>query len=128
MSLLYEKVVQEDLNVGTSTTTVTNPGGGSLAATQVGIHSFAVGQIAHTETWNPGAIATLSYEAEDVVVPGAAVVDYGMVSLSTMLTNAMQLTGHVSAANTVKAVLFNPTTGSINLDSGTLSVLVFKSR
>jgi len=129
MSLVYEKVVQEDLNVGTSTgIDVTNPAGGTLSGTQIGIHSVAVGQVSYTETWDPGSITTLSYETEDVVVPGAAVGDFVMVSLSTMLTNAMMITGHVSAADTVTVVLFNPTTGSINVGSGTLAVLVFKAR
>jgi hypothetical protein len=45
-----------------------------------------------------------------------------------MLTNDMQLTAHVSAADTVKVVLFNPTAGAINLALGTLTVLVFKAR
>ena len=129
MSLVYEKVVQEDLNVGTSASvTVTNPGGGSLTGTQIGLHSFAVGQIAFSETWNPDSIAAAGYESEDVTVPGAAVGDYVMVSFNTMLTNDMMICGHVSAANTVKVILFNPTSGAINLGSGTLSVLVFKSR
>lgn len=129
MSLLYEKVVQEDLNVGTSAAvTVTNPGGGSLTGTQIGLHSFAVGQIAFSETWNPDSIAAGSYEAEDVTVPGAAVGDYVMVSLNSMVTNDMMIGGHVSAADTVKVILFNPTAGAIDLNSGTLSVLVFKSR
>lgn len=129
MSLLYEKVVQEDLNTGTTASvTVTNPGGGSLTGTQIGLHSFAVGQLAYSETWNPGAITTLSYESEDVIVPGAAVGDFAMVSLTTMVTNTMMLSAHVSAADTVTVVLFNPTVGTINLDAGTLYVLVFKAR
>jgi len=129
MSLTYEKVVQEDLNLGTSASvTVTNPTGGSLTGTQIGIHSFAVGLLAWYETWNPASIAAGSYEAEDVTVPGAAVGDYVMVSLNTMLTNDMMISGHVSAADTVKCILFNPTAGAINLAQGTLSVLVFKSR
>lgn len=129
MSLVYEKVVQEDLNVGTSgSVTVTNPAGGTLTGTQVGLHSMAVGQLAYTETWNPGAIAAAGYEAQDVTVAGAVVGDFAMASLTTMVTNAMMLTAHVSAADTVKVVLFNPTTGSINLASGTLSVIVFKTR
>jgi hypothetical protein len=129
MSLLYEKVVQEDLNVGTSAAvTVTNPGGGVLTGTQIGIHSVAVGQVAWTETWNPASIAAAGYESEDVTVPGAAVGDFVLVSLSTILTNDMMISGHVSAADTVKVILFNPTAGAINLDEGTLSVLVFKAR
>lgn len=129
MSLVYEKVVQEDLDVGTSAAvSVTNPGGGTLTGTQIGLHSFAVGQIAWSETWDAASIAAGSYEAEDVTVPGAAVDDYVMVSLNTMVTNDMMISGHVSAADTVKVILFNPTSGAIDLASGTLSVLVFKSR
>jgi hypothetical protein len=129
MSLLYEKVVQEDLNVGTSAAvTVTNPGGGTLTGTQIGIHSVAVGQVSFSETWNPASIAAAGYESEDITVPGAAVGDFVLASLSTMVTNDMMLSGHVSAADTVKVILFNPTASPINLDEGTLSVLVFKSR
>lgn len=129
MSLLYEKVVQEDLNVGTSAAvTVTNPGGGTLTGTQIGIHSVAVGQVSFSETWDPASIAAAGYESEDVTVPGASVGDFVMATLSTMVTNDMMISGHVSAADTVKVILFNPTAGAINLDEGTLSVLVFKSR
>lgn len=128
MSLLYEKVVQEDLNVGTSTTTVTNPGGGTLTGTQIGIHSFAQGQIAHTKAWAPSTITTLSYKDEDVSVPGAVVGDFVLASFTTMLTNALMISAHVSAADTVKVVLFNPTSGSLDAGTGTLYVLVFKSR
>ena len=128
MSLLYEKVVQEDLNVGTSTATVTNPGGGTLTGTQIGIHTFAVGQLAYQETWDPGSIASLGYESEDVTVPGAVAKDFAEASLSTILTNVMMLSAHVSAADTVTVVLFNPTAGAIDLGSGTLSVLVLKAR
>lgn len=128
MSLLWEKVVQEDLNVGTSTVKVTNPGGGLLVSTQIGVHSVAVGQVAWTQTWAPGTILTLSYAETDVTVPGAAVGDFVLASLTTMLTNDLMLSGHVSAADTVHVILFNPTSGSLAPSSGTLAVLVAKSR
>ena len=128
MSLLYEKVVQEDLNVGITTVTVTNPTGGSLTGTLIGIHSVAVGQVAWTETWDPGSIAAAGYEAEDVTVPGAAIGDFVMASLTTMVTNDMMLAAHVSAADTVKVILFNPTANPIDLGIGTLAVIVFKAR
>lgn len=129
MSLLFEKVVQEDLNVGTSSgVSVTAPSGGTLTGTQIGVHSFSVGQVAWTATWNPSAIAAAGYESTNVTVPGAAVGDFVMVSLDAIVTNDMIISGHVSAADNVRVVLFNPTAGSINLSSGTLSVLVFKAR
>ena len=129
MSLVYEKVVQEDLNTGTDAdVSVTNPGGGFLTGTKVGIHSVAVGQVSYSEAWNPASIAAGSYESEDVTVPGAAVDDFVLVKLSSMVTQDMMISGHVSAADTVKVILLNPTAGALNLGSGTLGVLVFKSR
>ena len=129
MSLLYELAVQEDLNVGIGAEVdVTSPDGGTLSGTQIGIHSVAVGQVAFQATWNPASIAAAGYEDVDIVVAGAAVGDFALASLDTILTNDMQLTAHVSAADTVKVVLFNPTAGAINLAEGTLSVLVFKAR
>jgi len=129
MSLLYEPAVQEDLNVGIGAEVdVASPDGGTLAGTQIGIHSVAVGQVAFQATWNPASIAAAGYEDVDIVVAGAAVGDFALASLDTILTNDMQLTAHVSAADTVKVVLFNPTAGTINLAEGTLSVLVFKAR
>lgn len=129
MALLFELAVQEDLNIGTDYgIDVSRPDGGAFDGTQIGIHSVAVGQVAYQVTWNPASIAAAGYEDTDVTVVGAAVGDFALASLDTILTNDMMLTAHVSAANTVKVVLFNPTAGAINLASGTLSVLVFKAR
>lgn len=129
MSLLYELAVQEDLNIGTDDgITVTAPDGGQLTGTQIGIHSVAVGQTGWTVTWNPASIAAGSYEALDVAVPGAAIGDVVMASHAAMLTDSLQLTAHVSEADVVHAVLFNPTASPINIASGDLSLLVFKTR
>lgn len=129
MSLLYEKVVQEDLNVGLGTSVVvTNPGGGSLVGKQIGLHSVAVGQRVFTATWNPDSVGAGSYTSTTIAVAGAAVDDFVLVRHDAMLTNAMMLSGHVSAANVVTVILFNPTGGALNLGSGELGVLVFKAR
>lgn len=128
MSLLYERAVQEDLNVGTGTTTVTIPSGGTRTATQIGLHTVAVGQSSFTATWNPASIGALSYEATNVAVPGAAVGDFVMATHAAMLTDDMVISGHVSGPDNVRVILFNPTASPVNLASGTLGVLVFKSR
>ena len=128
MSLLYEKAVQEDLNVGIAAATVTMPDGGSRDGIQIGIHSLAVGQVAYYESWDPGSIAAGGYEAQNVGVPGATVGDFVLVSLDTLLTNAMMISAHVSAADVVKVILFNPTAGAIDIGSGYLYVAVFKAR
>jgi len=40
MSVIYEKVVAEDLNLGTGTASVTNPAGGTLTGTQINMQTF----------------------------------------------------------------------------------------
>lgn len=118
--------MQEDLNVGTSTDTRRNPGGGTLTGTQVGIHSLGVGQAAATTTWDPGSIAAGAEEVKEITVSGAALGDFVLVSFSLDIQD-LTLTAAVTAANTVTAQLSNLTGGAIDLSSGTLKVLVLKS-
>lgn len=40
MSVVYEKIVAEDLELGRGTVAVTNPAGGTLVGSKIGIHSF----------------------------------------------------------------------------------------
>lgn len=126
MALVYEKIVQEDMNVGVGAVSVSAPGGGTLASTQVGIHSFAVGQVKVTATWNPGEVAAGSKVSTTVDVSGASLGDFVLVSFSLDLQE-LTLTGYVSAANTVEVVLANLTGAAVDLASGTISVLVLKS-
>ena len=80
MAQKFERLVQEDLNIGTGPTWVTAPGRGELRSTQVGLHSVARGQKAYTADWTPGAIATTSKASTTVAVPDAAVGDFVMAS------------------------------------------------
>jgi len=123
----YEKLGQEDINTGTGTFTSRNPAGGTLASTQVGIHSWAVGQLETTATWNPASISAALSVTTTVTVTGAALGDYAIASFSLSLSG-LTLTAYVSAANTVTVVLANNTAAAVDLASGTLSVLVFQSR
>jgi len=125
MSQKYEKLVEEDLNVGTEPTWICCPGSGELRATQVGIHSVARGQRAYTSTWAPGAIAAGLSATTTISVKDAYLKDFVMVSHDKILTSALRISGHVSAADTVKVVIHNPTAASITVASGTLRVIVF---
>ena len=123
----YELLAQEDLDVGVDTSTKRNPSGGTLTTTQVGIHSLAVGQVEVTATWNPDSIANGASASTTVTVSGAALGDYAVASFSLDLSG-LTLSAYVSATNTVTVVLSNLTGAAVNLASGTVSVLVFKSR
>jgi len=120
----YERVVQEDISTGTGTTTIRNPGGGTLTGTQVGIHTFAVTQLKTTSSWTPGTVTT--YATKDVTVTGAALGDFALASFSLDVQDLV-LSCAVTAANTVTVTLANNTGAAVNLASGTVAVLVFKS-
>jgi hypothetical protein len=125
MAQRYEKLVQEDLNVGTETVWVTAPGGGQIRATQVGLHSVARGQVSYEAAWTPGAIAAGSKASTTVSVPDAATGDLVMASHDKMGTSDLRISGHVSAAGVAKVVIHNPTSASITVAAGTVAVLVF---
>lgn len=74
-------------------------------------------------TWNPGDLATGAQELTTVTVTGATLGQFALVSFSLDL-QGLQLTGYVSAADTVTALLQNNTGGNINLASGTLRARV----
>ena len=127
MAQKFERIVQEDLNVGTGAVWVTAPGGGQLRSTQVGLHSVARGQVAYDAAWTPGAIAAGSNASTTVTVPDATTGDFVMASHDKMLTNGLRISGHISADDTAKVVIHNPTAASITVAAGTVSVLVFPS-
>lgn len=79
-------------------------------------------------TWDPGSLASGAAANTTVTVTGAAVGDTVVATHSSVESAATSwiLTGYVSAADTVRAVLLNATGGAVDLASGTLRVRVFK--
>jgi hypothetical protein len=121
MTLPYEKVVKEDLNLGTGTATVTMPGGGTDTGTQINLSTFG---LAASDTWDPASVADGDQATTTITVTGAVLGNFVIASFSLDL-QGLQLTAYVSAADTVTVVLSNNTGGAVNLSSGTLRVLVF---
>ncbi len=95
---------------------------GDAAAGNAGITDLLIG----TATWNPAAILDGDMEAKDITVTGAALGDQVLVSASIDVTD-LQLTGTVTATDTVTAVLSNSTGGSVDLGSFTATALVIKT-
>jgi hypothetical protein len=122
--LKFDKLVQEDLNIGTGPVWITSPGGGEVLSTQVGLHSFARGQKQYTATWAPGAIAAGSSASTTLAVPDSVPPDFVMASHDKVLTNDLRISGNVSAEGVVQVVIHNPTAASITVASGTVSVVV----
>lgn len=123
----YETLLQEDLNTGVGTATKRAPGGGNLSGTQIGVHTFAVGQAAGSKTWDPDSVASGSSTSTTLTVSGAALGDFVLASFSLSL-QGMSISAYVSDTNTVTVVLNNNSGSAVDLASGTLKALVFKSR
>ena len=122
----YEKICQQDIDAGVGTGTKRNPGGGTLTTTQVGVHTFGIGQAATTGTWDPGSVAAGGKVSTTLTVSGAALGDFVLRSFSLDIQE-LTLTADVSATNTVEVVLANLTGSAVDLASGTLKVLVLQS-
>lgn len=76
-----------------------------------------------SETFDAISLVDGAQETEDLTVPGAALGDYVLVSLSIDIVD-LYITATVTATDTVTAILRNESTGTIDLDSTTLRVLV----
>ena len=77
-----------------------------------------------SKTWDPPSLTAGATETTTVTVAGAALGMPAQCAFSLDL-QAQIMTAYVSAANTVTVVLYNVTSGTINLSSGTLTVAVF---
>ena len=123
----YELLCQEDIGVGVDLTSKRNPGGGTLTATQVGIHTLGLGQAKVTKTWDPASVSAGGTTTTTVTVPGASLGDFVLASFSLDMAGCV-FSAYVSAANTVTVVIQNMTGAAVDLASGTIAVLVLKSR
>lgn len=79
-------------------------------------------------TWDPGNMAADGNSVgTTLTVTGAAVGDPAFAGLTTLTTEAVLITAHVTATNTVRVDLLNKTGGALDLNSGTLKVTVFQN-
>ena len=86
-----------------------------------------------TDTWdvsctlNSASVATVSTATDTVTVPGIALGDM-VIGMAIGVDEAgLVRRAYVSAANTVTIVTYNPTAGSIDLASTTLSLIVARA-
>jgi hypothetical protein len=83
-----------------------------------------------TDTWdvtctlNTASIATTATDTDTVTVPGVALGDM-VIGMSIGVSEAgLVRRAYVSAANTVTIVSYNPTAGSVDLASTTLTLII----
>ena len=128
--IVVETWMAEDLDLGTDTTSKTHAVGGSIPGHQISLSTFSTAGASGTAssaTWDPSTVSNGASTSTTVTVAGAALGDFCLVSFSLDLQGAI-LTAYVSSANTVTVNLANLSGASLNLSSGTVKVLVFKTR
>lgn len=130
MAIVIETLMAEDLEYGTGNTSKTHAGGGVLNGHQISLSSLStVGPagVSASAVWDPSTVANGASVSTTINVAGAALGDFVLASFSLNLLLAT-LTAYVSAPNVVTVVLANLSGGVLDLASGSLRVLVFKTR
>ncbi len=107
-------LVADDVPATTVLTSL-QPGSGAT------VSKFLVG----TKASDPASVTGPNTTSDTVTVTGAAVGDYALATFANQ-TAAWTLTAYVSAPDTV-TVVYQLSTGTVNLASGTLNVLVIKA-
>lgn len=79
-----------------------------------------------SKTWDPASLNTFTETSTTVTVTGAAVGDIASCGQTTITADLLQLNCYVSAADTVRVVLRNISSGTIDVTSGTLNAEVMK--
>ncbi len=133
MAVIVETLCAQDLELGVSTTQKTHPAGGTLNGHQISISTFStVGAagVAASKTWDlsTDGVGSGGYATTTIEVPGAAVGDLALASLTTIADKNLMISAHVSDVNTVTVIVGNLSTAKVYPASGTLYALVFKHR
>lgn len=124
-ALVYEKAVQEDLDIGTGQVDVSNPGGGTIRGTRVNLGSLAFAT--YNADWTPGSVASGGIQSLVLSLPGVVVGDMVLASYaSTLLAPLVILVAFVSAADAVTVSVNNATGAPVNPGTARLRVMVFK--
>lgn len=124
-AIIFEKAVQEDLDIGVGQVDITNPGGGSIRGTRINLGSLAYGS--YSATWAPGTVLAGNRVSIDVSIPGAVLADFVLVTFAGIPSQRVYLRGYVSAADVVTVVLDNLGVVDSNPGSATLRILLFKT-
>lgn len=79
-----------------------------------------------TDTWDPASVANGAATGVALTVTGATTTSTCFAALSTLGTNHVAITGHPSAADTVRVVITNNSGGAVDAASGTVSAVCFQ--
>ena len=83
-------------------------------------------RLSGSDVWNPASLAAGATATKTVTVTGAVSGDTVLVGFTSITTAGWQISGQVTAADTVTVTLTNQTGGTVDLPSGTVNVDVWR--
>ncbi len=114
MARLFSKILREDMDLGIVTSTVDNPGGGTMTGHQINIGSFALDPHGTIYTWTPGSVSGGAQKSVAIQIVGVLVGQTFIIVEAQTVLNGLLLTGEATADNTVTVYLSNPTSGILS--------------
>lgn len=123
-ALVYERGVEQDLDIGIGEVEVSSPGGGKMKGRRVNIASFAFAT--EVQTWDPGSIDPSGFESVSIPIVGITNGDFVMASFTGIPHSQVILHATVYNGNVIVALVNNALIAH-NPGSGTLRVAVFKT-
>lgn len=122
----YARLLQEDLNTGIGPAIRPNPGGGLLTGTQIGLHSWAIGQTPVCYDFAGATIADGGVFSQELDLPGLELGDCAVVTIDMDL---MGVHMHWEVTEDLITVYLRNLTGaSVTLPAGEFSALGFNIR
>lgn len=89
--------------------------------------SSLTGVLSASTTWDPASTADGAVASATITVTGALTTDCAIAAFSNIGSRNYEICAFVESSNTVRVVLTNRSGGAVDLSSGTLKVMVFKS-
>jgi len=123
-ALVYERAVEQDLDIGTGEVEVSSPGGGKQKGRRINIASFAFATQA--QVWDPGSIPAGEFSSVSIPITGIEAGDFVWVSFNGIPHSQVILHSTVYGGNVIVAMTNNALVAH-NPGSGTLRVAVFKT-
>lgn len=125
-ALVYERVTEQDIEVGTGEVEITSPAGGKMRARRVNIASLAFATV--SQAWTPGSVdpSVNPFRSLTIAITGVSAGDMVLASW-TGLADSRVIFSTVAQADAVVVSIVSTNNVVHNPGTGTIRLAVFKT-
>lgn len=125
-ALVYERVTEQDIEVGTGEVEITSPAGGKMRARRVNIASLAFATV--SQAWTPGTVDpnVNPFRSLTIAIVGVVAGDMVVASWSGLADSRVLFTA-TAGADAVVVALTGTNNVTHNPGTGTVRLAVFKT-